>query len=264
MERAMKLHEQTDATVFDLTALCSSDDPRLSNSHGDRSQESGNRAGLLSGYPFYAMDARMFIRLYGDGKRKLDPHQKLLHDGHLTRLDEVAAAMHTIFISHEWAGFNHPDPQRVQSLVLANALRRWLKGDASHLGRAVGDAFAARKRPASLQRLSCKDALWIWLGDSPPARKRPKLTAHSHRLVHICLPRLAAYFAPLPVLRDAQITFVSRKSASIRRLARPSRQRFIWKAAIIGLPAAATLLPPPPPTTMRVAKDRVSRQSLPR
>eukprot|EP00965_Chrysotila_dentata_P210383 6185855-Pleurochrysis_carterae.AAC.3 len=116
-------------------------------------------------YPFFVMDARDFLRRYGDGRRRLDPHQKLKHEGLLVEWNETVHSGKTIFCSHEWAGFNHPDPQRIQTLVLSNVLQHMLDGNMGNLKRAWRDNMRLGRLSTAQQMLTKgHDDIWIWLG----------------------------------------------------------------------------------------------------
>jgi hypothetical protein len=77
-------------------------------------------------YPMYVMPIATLL----DELTELRPHQELLADDKLVKASAMTAA-NTIFVSHQWLGFNHPDPNNVQLRELQKMLRRLLKGKTS-------------------------------------------------------------------------------------------------------------------------------------
>jgi hypothetical protein len=78
------------------------------------------------GYPFYAMTVKEILSL-----TDWHPHQHLLADGKLINLTADPAAgkgREVIFISHQWTGFNHPDPACSQLQALQRVLRSLMDG----------------------------------------------------------------------------------------------------------------------------------------
>ncbi|CAL1167244.1 unnamed protein product [Cladocopium goreaui] len=66
-----------------------------------------------------------------------------------------------IFVSHQWLGDSHPDPQNEQLPVLQKALRNILKG--LHVSTDVASQFFGdRKVLSNAERLQLKDS-YIWL-----------------------------------------------------------------------------------------------------
>ena len=54
----------------------------------------------------------------------LSPHEQLLEDGSLVVFDDRKG--NAMFVSHQWAGSDHPDPNLEQFRVLQDALRHIL------------------------------------------------------------------------------------------------------------------------------------------
>lgn len=67
------------------------------------------------------------IELYGDGKRKLDSHQRLLQTGDVVRWNGKMKGK-ILFISHEWLSLTHPDPESEQITTLLTVLSRLRSG----------------------------------------------------------------------------------------------------------------------------------------
>ena len=66
--------------------------------------------------PMWVVGASQVLRMTG----KLQPHQVLKADGLLV---ERAPEMFVIFVSHQWLGYRHPDPQGQQLAALQGILR---------------------------------------------------------------------------------------------------------------------------------------------
>ena len=63
---------------------------------------------------------------------KFEPHQDLLASG---KVIEATPAMvgNIIFVSHQWVGFDHPDPDGEQFAALRIALTRLISGKVNHV-----------------------------------------------------------------------------------------------------------------------------------
>ena len=90
---------------------------------------STTRAATEMLYPMHAMRVDTFLERYASGERKLESHQKLKKLGLVM---EVASTDMTeaevLFISHEWAGFTHADPNGDQTRELCTLLQRLRSG----------------------------------------------------------------------------------------------------------------------------------------
>ena len=76
-------------------------------------------------YPMYVIPLSTLLEM-----NEFRPHQELLADGTLVEAN-VSMAPKTIFISHQWLGFDHPDPKSEQLRALQQVLRRLLEGRTS-------------------------------------------------------------------------------------------------------------------------------------
>ncbi len=75
-------------------------------------------------YPFYALPVAELLKMVDWA-----PHQELLPKLiNLTENPSAAAGRETIFVSHQWLGFDHPDPLRAQLGVLLKVLKKLLSG----------------------------------------------------------------------------------------------------------------------------------------
>mmetsp|Transcript_11391 Transcript_11391/g.30561 ORF Transcript_11391/g.30561 Transcript_11391/m.30561 type:complete len:741 (+) Transcript_11391:87-2309(+) len=73
-------------------------------------------------FPMYLMSWDTLM-----GLESMQPHQVLLREGRLTEYTEELEGR-VIFVSHEWVGFNHPDPAGEQLACLQAMLRRLASG----------------------------------------------------------------------------------------------------------------------------------------
>ena len=67
---------------------------------------------------------------------KLDhlvPHQELLRRGTLVKYDPDKHEGRVIFMSHQWAGYDHPDPSDDQLKCLQRFLQRMVDGEISRI-----------------------------------------------------------------------------------------------------------------------------------
>ena len=78
-------------------------------------------------YHMYLMKLSTMIKMFGspsDRKKNLQIcHQDLLNTDVLTRFEDLPLGSFVMFVSHQWNGFQHPDPHGLQLEVLCNVLR---------------------------------------------------------------------------------------------------------------------------------------------
>lgn len=84
-------------------------------------------------YPFYLLSLEDLLDLYGsdddaDAVVKMDAHQVLKSKGYLKEWTSIKSDSTILFISHEWAGWNHADPAGVQITTLCKVLRKLKDG----------------------------------------------------------------------------------------------------------------------------------------
>ena len=72
-------------------------------------------------YPMYAMSIDNVLQL-----QKFQPHQEMLEAGKLTL---VTPGVETIFVSHQWLSYQHPDPEGMQLRCLQRVLQRLASGE---------------------------------------------------------------------------------------------------------------------------------------
>jgi hypothetical protein len=74
-------------------------------------------------YDMYLMSLSKMMKRFGtasDRKKNANIcHQDLLKKGELTRFQDLPMGSFVIFVSHQWNGFNHPDPNGRQMQVLS-------------------------------------------------------------------------------------------------------------------------------------------------
>ena len=74
-------------------------------------------------YPMYAIPVKDFLQL-----KKWRPHQDLLADGGLIKVDDTRKKDKVIFVSHQWTSFSHPDPKNEQLKALQMTIRNLCSG----------------------------------------------------------------------------------------------------------------------------------------
>ena len=78
-------------------------------------------------FPMYLMSLDQLQRLYGGNEPRhdrIEAHQELLWRGELVRWVDLPIDAHVIFFSHEWVGWNHPDPHGVQLKTFLRVMQR--------------------------------------------------------------------------------------------------------------------------------------------
>ena len=86
----------------------------------NRRRDAFKESGSLEQYPYYGMPVATLLEL-----KAWEPHQKLLAAG---AVRECTADDDVIFVSHQWLGFEHPDPKHDQLRALQRMIRRLLSG----------------------------------------------------------------------------------------------------------------------------------------
>eukprot|EP00938_MAST-03A_sp_MAST-3A-sp1_P000894 g894.t1 len=69
-------------------------------------------------HEMYLMNGKRFVQLYADGT-PVEPQQILKARGDIIRWADLPENAVIVFVSHEWAGWDHPDPDGVQTKTLA-------------------------------------------------------------------------------------------------------------------------------------------------
>ena len=87
-------------------------------------------------FPMYLVPLDQLHRLYG-GKdprhERIEAHQKLKQRGELVRWEDLPFDANIIFLSHEWVGWNHPDPHGIQLKTFLNVMKRLQSGKISQV-----------------------------------------------------------------------------------------------------------------------------------
>ena len=87
----------------------------------------------------FVMLLHILLKKFGGQRHtKLPPFETLMDDGALTEYKYVPPDSTIIYIAHEWAGTNHPDPRGNQMYHLLLLFERLLRGD---VDRTDMDAF---------------------------------------------------------------------------------------------------------------------------
>ena len=87
-------------------------------------------------FPMYLVPLDQLQQLYG-GKdpryERIEAHQHLKRRGELVRWKDLPIDAHIIFLSHEWVGWNHPDPHGIQLRTFLKVMQRLRCGDISQV-----------------------------------------------------------------------------------------------------------------------------------
>ena len=59
---------------------------------------------------------------------RIEAHQHLKERGELVRWENLPIDAHIIFVSHEWVGWNHPDPHGIQLKTFLRVMERLRSG----------------------------------------------------------------------------------------------------------------------------------------
>jgi len=87
-------------------------------------------------FPMYLVPLDQLHRLYG-GKdprhERIEAHQELKQRGELVRWEDLPFDANIIFLSHEWVGWNHPDPHGIQLKTFLRVMERLRSGEISQV-----------------------------------------------------------------------------------------------------------------------------------
>jgi len=83
-------------------------------------------------YDMYLLNLGTMMRLIGDKEdRKMNMnlcHQDLLGRDELIRFEDLPMGSFVMYVSHQWTGFNHPDPKGVHMNCMVNIFRQLRDG----------------------------------------------------------------------------------------------------------------------------------------
>jgi len=105
-------------------------------------------------FPMYVVPVDAIL-----GMTRLRPHEELLADGLLVEFDHSKG--HAMFVSHQWAAMDHPDPNLDQFTVLQGALRRLLSGETTISADISVEMYTGQQTHLPSQELRSKP-LFIW------------------------------------------------------------------------------------------------------
>ncbi len=108
-------------------------------------------------YPMYVISVQDVLNHSGP----LPPHQELLAQGKLVRFE--GQKMLGMFVSHQWTGLQHPDPNGLQFKVLQEALRGVLDGRVSVETDATTQVLGFKKQmlsAAEVEDLRTRGYIW--------------------------------------------------------------------------------------------------------
>jgi hypothetical protein len=82
-------------------------------------------------FPMYLVPLDQLHQLYGGAEprhERIEAHQNLKQRGELVRWEDLPIDAHIIFLSHEWVGWNHPDPHGIQLKTFLKVMKRLRSG----------------------------------------------------------------------------------------------------------------------------------------
>jgi len=88
----------------------------------------------------YLIPLNQLERLYGGKEQKqcrIEAHQVLQERGELVRWQDLPLDAHIIFLSHEWVGWSHPDPQGIQLKTFLRVMQRLRFGEISQVQMSI-------------------------------------------------------------------------------------------------------------------------------
>jgi len=78
-------------------------------------------------FPMYLIPLVQLQRLYGrkeSRRERIEAHQVLKDRQELVRWEDLPIDAHIIFVSHEWVGWNHPDPHGIQLKTFLSVMKQ--------------------------------------------------------------------------------------------------------------------------------------------
>ena len=90
---------------------------------------------------------------------EIKAHEDLLQEGALVEFDDSKG--NAMFVSHQWAGVDHPDPELAQFRVLQQALKNAMKGASVISGNINLELYNGHQVVISAKDLSSKP-LFVW------------------------------------------------------------------------------------------------------
>ncbi|CAE7266858.1 unnamed protein product [Symbiodinium necroappetens] len=123
-----------------------------------KAAESLSRAGHERYAPMWVVKVTDVLKMQGP----LRPHQTLMDEGLLVCWDDAKARNHfVIFVSHQWLGLRHPDPNGVQLKVLQDALKNVITGQIKVQTDFISDLAGAQRTLRADERKQIEDG-YIW------------------------------------------------------------------------------------------------------
>ncbi|CAE7243879.1 ANKRD17 [Symbiodinium sp. CCMP2592] len=106
-------------------------------------------------FPMWVVSVSDMLRM----RAPAQPHAELLKSGQLV-LHE--AKMYTVFVSHQWLGRHHPDPDGKQLVVLQEAIAGCISGRLLKSDDSVARMYIGNRPTASKERSKLRDG-YMWL-----------------------------------------------------------------------------------------------------
>ena len=87
-------------------------------------------------FPMYLISLDQLEKIYGGTEprqERIEAHQELKRRGEIVRWNDLPFDAHIIFFSHEWVGWNHPDPHGIQLKTFLKVMKRLRSGKISRV-----------------------------------------------------------------------------------------------------------------------------------
>ena len=134
-------------------------------------------------FPMFLIPLNQLRRLYGgqDAKNlRIEVHQVLKERGELVRWEDLPFDAHIIFVSHEWVGWNHPDPHGIQLRTFLRVMERLRTGKISQVEMNVFHTMMYKTnrvvKSSEWKEMLSSAYIWFDWGSMPQPSAYPPLT----------------------------------------------------------------------------------------
>ena len=95
-------------------------------------------------FPMYLIPLAQLQNMYGGEEpriHRIETHEKLKEREELVRWEDLPFDAYIIFFSHEWVGWNHPDPHGIQVKTFLKVMKRLASGEIDKVDMGVYHAM---------------------------------------------------------------------------------------------------------------------------
>ena len=169
---------------------------KTTNERRDFSLQRRLSTATKSTYDMWLLPLHTVFKLYGDStgtKTKIECHQSMKSQDLLIRVEDLPMGSYVFFVSHQWLGYDHPDPNNVKIKTFLQSMRRLRDGE---INRVEMDALHRRlyrhrhtTRAKEWRGMLTNAYVWFdwWSQPQPTAcndlTERSKLTADLQRAI---------------------------------------------------------------------------------